>query len=320
MRRDVSACSAMPKWTPAALPDLTGRTVLVTGANSGIGFEAARVFARKGAQLVLGCRDLRKGEAAAQRIRAESPAARLSLLALDLASLAALRRGVEQFADAHARLDVLCNNAGVMATPHTLTADGFEMQLGVNHFGHFALTGLLLERLLETPASRVVTVSSNMHHIGRIRFEDLDGLRSYHKWEAYSQSKLANLLFAFELQRRLRARSAAALSVACHPGYANTNLQQVGPTLHGSRLGVAFYRVANALFAQSAEKGAWATLYAATAADVRGGEYIGPGGVGELAGVPKKVEPSRASRDEDAARRLWQLSVERTGVDYGALA
>jgi NAD(P)-dependent dehydrogenase (short-subunit alcohol dehydrogenase family) len=172
---------------------------------------------------------------------------------------------------------------------------------------------------LQTSASRIVTVSSGMHRIGQMRWDDLDGERRYHKWEAYGQSKLANLLFAFELQRRLQSRGAAAISVACHPGYANTNLQRVGPTLHGSRVRVAFYRVANALFAQSAERGAWPTLYAATAPDVRGGDYIGPDGAGEIAGWPKKVEASRAAYDEDAARRLWEVSVQRTGVDYRAL-
>jgi NAD(P)-dependent dehydrogenase (short-subunit alcohol dehydrogenase family) len=310
----------MAKWTASDVPDLTGRTVLVTGANSGIGFEAARVFARKGAQVVLACRHLQRGEAALQAICGESPAARLSLLELDLASLASVRQGAARFAAEHARLDVLCNNAGVMAVPRALSPDGFEMHLAVTHFGHFALTGLLIERLLQTGSARIVTVSSGMHRIGQMRWDDLEGQRRYHKWEAYGQSKLANLLFAFELQRRLQARGAGAISVACHPGYANTNLQQVGPTLHGSPVRVAFYRVANALFAQSAERGALPTLYAATAPDVRGGDYIGPDGVGEIAGWPRKVQASRAAYDAEAARRLWDVSVQRTGVDYRALA
>jgi NAD(P)-dependent dehydrogenase (short-subunit alcohol dehydrogenase family) len=309
----------MPAWSSAQLPDLSGKTVLVTGANSGIGFEAARVFARKGARVVLACRDAGKGELALLRIRAESPAAAIEMLQLDLASLVSVRRAAERFAAANARLDVLCNNAGIMAIPRALTADGFEMQLGVNHFGHFALTGLLLEPLLAAGPARVVTVSSTSHKIGHIHFDDLDGERRYHKWAAYGQSKLANLLFAFELQRRLGERGAPAISVACHPGYAATNLQMVGPQMQGSQLGARLFRLSNALFAQSAEQGAWPTLYAAAGADVHGGDYIGPGGIGEVAGAPKKVSATRAAHDEDAARRLWDVSVQRTGVDYRAL-
>ena len=213
---------------------------------------------------------------------------------------------------------MLCNNAGVMAIPYARTAEGFEMQLGVNHLGHFALTGLLFERLLAAPAARIVTVSSSAHRIGRIAFDDLDRTRGYNPWRAYGQSKLANLLFAFELQRRLSARGLAPISVACHPGYADTNLQQVGPALRGSRVGAAFFRAANALFAQSAERGAWPTLYAATAPDVRGGDYIGPAGPGELAGAPKPVRARTSAYDLETARRLWEVSVARTGVDPAA--
>jgi NAD(P)-dependent dehydrogenase (short-subunit alcohol dehydrogenase family) len=309
----------MPEWNTAQVPDLSDKTVLVTGANSGIGFEAARVFARKGAEVALACRDAVKGEAALAQIRAESPAARVAMLPMDLASLVSVKRAAERFAADHARLDVLCNNAGVMAIPRALTADGFEMQLGVNHFGHFALTGLLLPLLLATEGARIVTVSSTAHRIGHIHFDDLDGERRYHKWAAYGQSKLANLLFAFELQRRLTARGATAISVACHPGYAATNLQLVGPRLQGSRVGAALFRLSNALFAQSAEQGAWPTLHAATERDVRGGDYIGPGGRGEAAGVPKKVQATRAAHDEKTARRLWDVSIQRTGIDYRAL-
>jgi NAD(P)-dependent dehydrogenase (short-subunit alcohol dehydrogenase family) len=309
----------MPEWSSAQLPDLTGKTVLVTGANSGIGFEAARAFAHGRANVVLACRDEARGEAAVARIRIETPSAQVELLPMDLASLLSVRRAAERFAAAHERLHVLCNNAGVMAIPRTLTADGFEMQFGVNHLGHFALTGLLLERLLAAGHARVVTVSSTAHRIGHIHFNDLSGERRYHKWAAYSQSKLANLLFAFELQRRLSACGAAAISVACHPGYAATNLQMVGPHAHGSRAGAVFFRVANALFAQSAQRGAAPTLYAATSPDVHGGDYIGPGGPGEIAGAPKKVQATRAAHDEDAARRLWDVSVQQTGVDYRAL-
>jgi NAD(P)-dependent dehydrogenase (short-subunit alcohol dehydrogenase family) len=276
------------------------------------------VFARRGAELVLGCRDAAKGAAALQRIEEESRGARVELLELDLASLASVQQAARRFAQGYARLHVLCNNAGVMAIPRALTVDGFEMQFGVNHLGHFALTGWLFERLLAAGDARIVTVSSSAHRIGRIAFDDIDGARSYQEWLAYGQSKLANLLFAFELQRRLAARGLSAISVACHPGYADTNLQQVAPTVRGSRVGAAFFKVSNALFAQSAARGAWPTLYAATAPDVQGGDYIGPSGVGELMGAPKRVRARRSAYDPELARRLWELSVQRTGVDPAA--
>jgi NAD(P)-dependent dehydrogenase (short-subunit alcohol dehydrogenase family) len=310
---------AVPKWSPDDMPKLTGRVALVTGANSGIGFEAARALARAGAHVVLACRDSDRARVARERIERELPSASVETLALDLASLESVRKAALRFADGHERLHVLCNNAGVMAIPRLLTADGFEMQLGVNHFGHFALTGLLLGPLLRSGGARVVSVSSLAHRTGRMRFDDLDGAERYQKWEAYCQSKLANLLFAYELDRRLRATGAEAISVACHPGYANTNLQQVGPALFGSGITAAFFRVSNALLAQSAHNGAWPTLFAATAQDVQGGDYIGPGGPGELAGAPKKVRSTQAAQDLQAARRLWQISVERTNTDYAAL-
>ncbi len=309
----------MAQWRPEQLPDLAGRIALVTGANSGIGFHAALALARQGALVLLGCRDRGRGEAALAAIADEAPPGRAELLPLDLASLASVRAAARRVCEAHERLDILCNNAGVMALPRALTEDGFELQLGVNHFGHFALTGLLLPRLLAAEAARVVTVSSTAHRIGRIHFEDLDGARHYQKWAAYGQSKLANLLFAYELQRRLHAAGARAISVACHPGYAATNLQQVGPSLEGARLTSAVYRLGNALIAQSAERGAWPTLCAATAQWVRGGDYIGPGGPFELAGAPARVRSTSLSHDADSARRLWQISVERTGVTYAEL-
>jgi NAD(P)-dependent dehydrogenase (short-subunit alcohol dehydrogenase family) len=309
----------VPTWSVEEVPDLTGKTVLVTGASGGIGFEAARVFARAGATVVLAARDPGRGQAALGRIAMESPGASLQCVSLDLASLASVREAARRVIDQHGRLDVLCNNAGVMAIPRVVTEDGFEMQLGVNHFGHFALTGLLLESMLEGEAARIVTVSSTAHRIGRMQFDDLDGERAYQKWGAYAQSKLANLLFAYELERRLRAAHVRAVSIACHPGYANTNLQLVGPARERSRLGLAFFRVCNAVLAQPAFKGAWPTVYASTAPDVRGGDYIGPGGPAEIAGRPVKVESSRASHDRELARKLWEVSVQRTGVDYAVL-
>lgn len=306
----------MAGWTSDAIADLTGKTVLVTGANSGIGYEAARAFARRRATVVLACRDEQRGSAAIARIRAEIGDAKVTLSRLDLASQTSVHEAAQRFRDTHAVLDILCNNAGVMALPRSLTEDGFEMQLGVNHFGHFALTGLLLDRLLAAQSARVVTVSSVMHRVGHMRFDDLDGARSYQKWVAYSQSKLANLLFAYELQRLLASTALPAISVACHPGYADTNLQQVGPSLMGSALRGALYRTSNALFAQSAEHGAWPTLYAATEPSVRGGDYIGPR-FGR--GAPQKVSSSGASHDQETARTLWKISVERTGIDYAGL-
>jgi NAD(P)-dependent dehydrogenase (short-subunit alcohol dehydrogenase family) len=309
----------VPVWDASRIAAQAGKVALVTGANSGIGFETARGLARAGAHVVLACRDLDKARAAEVRIRAELPDAALEPLGCDLSRLAAVREAAQHFTATHQRLDVLCNNAGVMAIPRSLSADGFEMQFAVNHLGHFALTGLLLQPLLRAAAARVVTVSSSAHRIGRIHFDDLDGEHGYQKWVAYGQSKLANLLFAYELRSRLRACGVAAISLACHPGYAATNLQHVGPALTGARVRALFYRLGNALIAQSAEHGAWPTLYAATAPDVASGDYIGPSGPGELAGSPTHVHSSRISHDPELAERLWRVSVARTGVDFAAL-
>ncbi len=310
---------AKRSWTADDLPDLSGRTVLVTGGNSGLGFETGQALARKGAHVVLACRNLGKAEQALTAIRAGSRTGRCEAMELDLASLDSVRGFAKRFEDAHPRLDVLVNNAGVMALPRRETADGFEMQFGTNHLGHFALTGLLLGRLLGSPGARVVTVSSNFHKLGRIHFDDLQGKQRYAKWGAYAQSKLANLLFALELQRRVAARGADASSVAAHPGYAATNLQTAGPRMQGSSLLEAFSNLGNRLFAQSAAMGALPTLYAAAAPDVRGGDYLGPDGLGEMRGHPKKVQPSARARDPEVAARLWEVSERLTGVRYDAL-
>lgn len=306
-------------WTHADVPDQSGRTIVVTGANSGIGLEAAKSLARAGAHVVLACRDAAKAEAAIGALRAAQPRASLELLPLDLASLASVRDFAKAFADRHARLDVLVNNAGVMAIPRRTTADGFEMQLGTNHLGHFALTGLLFERLLAARAPRVVTVSSTAHRGGRMRWDDLHGERSYTRWGAYGQSKLANLLFTFELDRRVRGAGHPLVAAACHPGYSATNLQFVGPRMDGSRWLESLMAGANRLFSQNAAMGSLPTLYAATAPEVRGGDYVGPDRFFETWGHPKKVGSSRASRDADAARRLWEISEQLTGVRYAAL-
>ncbi|MEA2152474.1 MAG: hypothetical protein QOI18_707 [Solirubrobacteraceae bacterium] len=297
-----------------ALPDQRGRTAVITGANSGIGLEAARELARAGAHVVMACRDTTKGDAAADAIRKELPSAELEVAALDLASLDSVRAFAGRYP--HERLDLLINNAGVMAPPYTKTIDGFELQFATNHLGHFALTGLLLDKLLATPHARVVTVSSTAHKMGRIDFEDLQSERSYRRWGAYGQSKLANLLFCFELDRRLQATDADLLSVAAHPGYSATNLQFAATPSRIERLASV---VLNRVYAQSAERGAAPTLYAATA-DIPGGSFVGPDGFQEMRGEPRIVKSTRAARDPETALRLWALSEQLTGVRFSPVA
>jgi NAD(P)-dependent dehydrogenase (short-subunit alcohol dehydrogenase family) len=303
-------------WTAADLPDLSGRTIIVTGGNSGIGFQAASEFARKGAQVVLACRNMEKAQAAALQITKADPQAAVKAMELDLADLKSVRNFAKAFHAQHRRLHVLCNNAGVMALPYRRTADGFEMQFGTNHLGHFALTGLLLDLVSGTAGARVVTTSSGAHRMGFMRFDDLQGERGYWEWAAYGQSKLANLLFAFELQRKAELAGARFTSVACHPGYAATNLQGAGSRMLGFWMMEWAMQFANLMFAQSAAMGALPILYAAAAPEVEGGDYIGPDGLGELRGHPVKVSCSPAARDPASAARLWELSEELTGVRY----
>ena len=307
-------------WTAATMPDQSDRTVVVTGANSGLGYEATAAFAQKGATVVMACRSLERGEQAANEIREaiDQTGAVLNVRRCDLADLESVASFAEGVREAYDQLHVLCNNAGVMAIPRAETEDGFEMQLGVNHLGHFALTGQLLGLLARTAGeTRVVSHSSGAHTAGEMNFEDLHREESYDKWGAYGQSKLANLLFAYELQRRLDdAGITETASVACHPGYAATNLQYRGPEQSGSRLRYAMMKVANTVVAQSAEQGALPLLYAATAPDVQGGEYYGPGGLMSMRGAPEQQESNEASHDEADARRLWSRSEELTGVEY----
>ncbi len=307
-------------WTADRMPDCSDRTVVVTGANSGLGFETATAFAEKGATVVMACRSLDRGRAAAVEIRndIEPTGATLDVRQCDLASLDSVASFADGVHGAYDGVDVLCNNAGVMAIPREETADGFERQLGVNHLGHFALTGHLLDVLVGSSGeSRVVTHSSGAHTAGDLDLDDLHREESYGRWEAYGQSKLANLLFAYELQRRLEAAGITdTKSVACHPGYAATNLQYRGPEQSGSRVRYALMKVANTLVAQSAEQGALPMLYAATAADVGGGDYYGPGGLLSMRGSPERQESSAASRDPADARRLWERSESLTGVEY----
>lgn len=308
--------SKYERWVAEHIPRMDGKTVLITGASSGLGFEAAKLLASQGARLVLAVRNRDRGEFAAARLCAVVPDLRYELVPLDLADLVSIGRFAESVRDAHSRLDVLVNNAGVMAIPRLSTADGFEMQFGVNHLGHFTLTGLLLPLLLHAPGARVVTVSRGAHVVGRIDFDDLQSVNQYDEWRAYGQSKLANLLFAYELQRRFVDARAGAISVAVHPGYADTNLQAVGPTMTDSRMRLAVMRWANRTVAQSAAMGALPTVYAATSSHVQGGDYFGPDGPLGLHGFPTKVQSSAASHHAETARRLWQVSEELTGVQY----
>ena len=300
-------------WTPAEIPDQRGRTAVVTGANSGIGFFAARELARSGARVVLAVRNPEKGAEAALAIQEAVPNGEIEVGSLDLASLASVRGFADWFAREHEALDLLINNAGVMAAqPRQVTSDGFELQFGTNHLGHFALTGLLLDRMAGRDGARVVTVSSGAHRMGRINFDDLEGQRSYGRWRAYGQSKLANLLFAFELDRRLREAGSTIHSLAAHPGYAATNLQFAA----APRLDRMVMAVGNRIMAQSAEMGALPLLYAATYLGLEGGTYVGPGSFFEQRGYPRPVGTSGAARDEDGARRLWAVSEELTGVHF----
>jgi NAD(P)-dependent dehydrogenase (short-subunit alcohol dehydrogenase family) len=300
------------RWTAERIPDQSGRTAVVTGANSGLGLVTARELARAGARVVLGCRNSEKGEVALRECEAAASGAELELEELDLASLDSVRGFAERVRATHDGLDLLINNAGVMATPRRRTADGFELQFGTNHLGHFALTGLLIGELQGRGDARVVTLSSVMHRIGSIAFDNLGGDRRYFRWRAYAQSKLANLMFALELDRRLRAAGSSVKSLAAHPGYASTNLQHAGPPAIDS----AVMHVSNRVIAQSDEMGALPTLYAATELGLEGGTFCGPDGFLEQRGHPKRVFPSSAARDEDVARRLWEVSEQLTGVRF----
>ncbi len=300
------------KWTSDQIPDQSGRVAVVTGGNSGLGLETARQLARAGADVVIACRNPDKGAAASAEIKQGVPGARLQVAALDLASLDSVHAFAEWLRTERDGLDLLINNAGVMAPPRRETADGFELQLGTNHLGHFALTGLLIGAMDGREDARVVTISSGAHRMGKINFDDLQSTHRYFRWRAYGNSKLANLLFAFELDRRLRAAGSPIKSVAAHPGYAATNLQSAAPPLVDRLVMMASNRV----IAQSAAMGALPQLYAATFPGLEGGTFVGPDGIAEQRGHPKRVGSSGASRDERAARRLWEVSEELTGVSF----
>lgn len=299
----------MSNWNTADIPDQTGRTAVITGANTGLGYETAAALAAKGARVVLAVRNLDKGQEAVRRIEQATPTARVDLQQLDLTSLESIRAAAEQLKSTHDKLDLLINNAGVMFTPKSKTKDGFELQFGTNHLGHFAFTGLLLDRVLETPGSRVVTVSSVGHRFARngIRFDDLQWEKSYNRYLAYGQSKLANLMFTYELQRRLAGTD--TIAAAAHPGGSRTELTRNLPPLLGAASGLL-----EPLF-QDAAMGALPTLRAATDPGVLGGQYFGPDGFAEQRGYPVVVASSRASHDVDAQRRLWAVSEQLTSVE-----
>ena len=295
------------QWDSRLMLDQSGKVVIITGAGSGLGFETARLLAGKHARVVMAVRNTAKGREAAARIKKEYPKADVDVVQLDLADLASVRKFVKDFRKSYSRLDLLINNAGVMAPPYGKTADGFELQFGTNHLGHFALTLLLLDMLKKVPGSRVVTVSSGAHAFGMLDFGDLNWeKRRYNAWQAYGDSKLANLYFTRELQRRLDGEDADVLAVAAHPGWAATELQR-----HQW-----WVRLLNGLFAQSPGMGALPTLYAATAPDVHGSEYFGPDGKGQMRGYPVKVQSNKRSRDMAVAGRLWDVSEEMTGVRW----
>ena len=297
-------------WTVDDVPDQSGKSVVITGANSGIGFETARVLAQRGARLVLAVRRPEAGQAAVARIREETPGADVIVEKCDLGSLDSVALFSSRISERAGSLDVLINNAGIMAVPYGVTVDGHERQFGTNHLGHFALTGLLLPGLLESEAGRVVSVSSDAHRFGRVEPDNLDGER-YRRWGAYGRSKLANLLFAYELERRARSAGVSLMSVACHPGYAATNLQ--GRAAREQDRSERFWKLGH-LFAQSAASGALPTLRAATDPQAEGGTYFGP--AGRQRGPATVVRSSRRSHDLATARRLWEVSEALTGIHY----
>jgi NAD(P)-dependent dehydrogenase (short-subunit alcohol dehydrogenase family) len=295
------------KWDTNKVPDQTGRVAIVTGSSSGIGYETAHVLADKNATVIIAVRNLQRGNTAADKIRAEHESADVRVMELDLANLESVGSFTAKFKENFDRLDLLINNAGVMMPPYSKTADGFELQFGTNHLGHYALTGLLIDLVLKTENSRIVTVSSTGHKSGKLDFDDLNWeKRKYKKMQTYADSKIANLYFTYELQRRLEKAGSKTIAVVSHPGWTATELQR-----H-----VGLLRFLNRFFSQSIEMGALPTLLVATALDVEGSDYYGPSGRGEMKGYPKKVESNKLSQDEDIAKKLWTISEELTGVRY----
>jgi NAD(P)-dependent dehydrogenase (short-subunit alcohol dehydrogenase family) len=302
-------------WTVENMPDLTGKIAIVTGANRGIGYATARALARKGATVILACRNKDKGEAAVRQIVQECPEAKAELGQLDLSDLASVRRFAGEFTSHYGRLDILINNAAIMRTPFEKTPDGFESQFAINHLAHFALTGLLLDLIIRTPQARVITASSWGHHFGVIDLNNLNAEKGYDSGMAYAHSKLANILFAYELQRRFEGAGVDAIAAAVHPGWTATDLPS-GWAAANQPVSWRIVRMLNPLIGQKPEMGALPTLYAATAPGVQGGGYYGPRNWGGLRGCPAKVQSSDRSYDTAVAAKLWTVSEELTGVRY----
>jgi NAD(P)-dependent dehydrogenase (short-subunit alcohol dehydrogenase family) len=307
-------------WSADDVGDLTGRVALVTGANSGIGYETARVLADHGAHVIMACRNHEKAARARDKLESQLSRSSLEVLDLDLADLGSVRAAAGHVLDQHARLDLLINNAGVMGTPARQTADGFELQMATNHFGHFALTGLLLDRLVTTERSRIVTVSSHMHRLGRLHDDDIAATKARNPWIVYGTSKLANLLFTAELSRRLEAANLRTTALTAHPGWTRSNLAGSGAALSDSRVRRRLGRAAGSNLGQSAAGGALPVLCAATSSSLHNGQYVGPSAFLQMFGAPRVAQPSRRARDLSMAAQLWAVSEELTGVRYSVRA
>ncbi len=304
------------KWKASDIPDLKGKIALVTGANSGLGYYTCLELARKGAHVVLAARNKDKGIAALEKIKSEIPTADLQFMKLDLANIESIKHFADAFIEEYDKLDILINNAGVMAIPLLRTTQGFEMQFGTNHLGHFALTSLMLPFIEKTPGARIVNVSSLMHKFGKIHFDDLNREKSYSKWDAYSQSKLSNLLFSLELHRRLRESGKTTSVMTSHPGYSATNLQIRGGEMEGSKGNILANKFLNAVVAQPAWKGALPSLYAATCPLAKSGRFYGPSGLGAVRGYPREEKINPKLTSPEVAKRLWEESERLVGMPF----
>lgn len=305
-------------WTQKDIPNLDDKVIVITGANSGLGFECSRILAEKGATIVMAVRTIAKGEQAKADILKDNPQAQLDVMALDVGDLSSVRAFADAFKAKYDRLDILLNNAGVMAIPRQETADGFEMQLGVNHLGHFALTGLLLDLIVKTPNARIHNVTSSANYTGTINFDDLMGEKSYGRWEAYGQSKLANVFFTFELQKRLISADFDTITNTSHPGLVLTNLQANSVEQSGTGFEAFLYRLIEPIMAQDISMGVLPMLYGSTADEAKGGVFYGPR-LFNMRGYPAEKKTNKEANDAQALKRFWDISEELTGVNYEIL-